>query len=415
MSDEGKSVSPTYRWVILAVTMLAGFIGSFAQFQLPPLAYKLIPNLHISSSQFAALVGGTMTGSIFICILGGTLADRYGVKKVVSIGLALAVIGCTFRYAATSFWPFFFLMVMAGLGSGLLASNLAKLFGAWFSPQQMGTIMGIFLVSPMFGQFAGTATTALFSSEASAFIFSGVCCFIILILWLVFAKNKPKGAAEMPILPTMQYLGKAARSRSIWLAGIAMFLVMGSTITFTSFLPNVLHNLRGITPVQAGFYGSLATLGTMFGSFLGPIICSRMGVMKRFLVITSLTGAVVTFWSWQLPMGPVFVVALFMAGFLQCAMSPTFFSLPVLLPEIGSVYAGSAGGIIATIQSLGAVMVPTFIITPLAGPSVTILFGLAALSCALITVPVLFLPELGTRALAAKAADASARSAGQVN
>jgi nitrate/nitrite transporter NarK len=403
MSDVDKPVLVPYRWVILAVAMLAGFIGSYAQFQLPPLAYKLIPSLHISSSQFAALMGGPMTGSLFICILGGTLADRYGVKNVVSVGLVLAVIGCTFRYAATSFWPFFFLTILAGLASGLLISNLAKFFGAWFSPEQMGTVMGFYMIGPMLAQFSATATTALFHSDAGAFIFSGVVCFVILILWLILAKNKPEGAPDLPVLPPIQYLGKAARSRSIWLAGAAMFFIMGSMMTFTSFLPNVLHDLRSIGPVQAGFYGSLATLGAVFGSFLGPIICSRVGVMKPYLVIVSLLGTAATFWSWQVPMGPAIVVGLMLAGFLQSATSPPLFSLPMLLPEIGPVYAGSAGGIIATLQVLGAVVVPTFIITPLAGTNVKILFGLAALCCALITIPVLFLPELGSRALTARA------------
>jgi MFS family permease len=187
MQDAGTPVPSSYRWVIVAVSMLAGFIGSYAQFQLPPLAYKLMPALHISESQFGALMGGPMIGSIFICLIGGTLADRYGVKSIVTVGLVLSVIGCTFRYAAASFWPFLFLTILAGLSSGLLVCNLSKLFGAWFRPEQMGMLMGLYMVSPMLAGFAGTASTPLFPSEASAFIFSGIACLIILVLWLVFA------------------------------------------------------------------------------------------------------------------------------------------------------------------------------------------------------------------------------------
>jgi nitrate/nitrite transporter NarK len=410
MSDGGKPVLLPYRWVILVVSILAGFIGSYAQFQLPPLAYKLIPALHMSSSDFAALMGGPMTGAIFICILGGNLADRFGVKKVVTTGLVLAVIGCTFRYAVTSFWPFFFLTILTGLASCLLVTNLAKLFGAWFPVEQMGTVMGIYMIGPMLAQFLGTATTPLFPSEASAFIFSGVLCLVILILWLIFARNKPEGAPELPMLPATQYLGKAARSRSIWLAGICMFLIMGSMMTFTSFLPKVLLELRGISEKQAAFYGSLPTFGAIFGSFLGPMICKRMGFMKPYLVIVSLLGTAAVFWSWQLPIGLAFVIGVILAGFMQSAVSPPLFSMPMLLPEIGPVYAGSAGGIIATLQVLGAVVLPTFVITRLAGPSAAVLFGLAALCMAVIVVPALFLPELGSRALAARAAGVSAKA-----
>jgi NNP family nitrate/nitrite transporter-like MFS transporter len=135
-----------------------------------------------------------------------------------------------------------------------------------------------------------------------------------------------------------------------------------------------------------------------------------MGVMKPYLVIISLLGAAGTFWSWQLPLGTPIVMALILAGFMQSAITPTVLSLPMLLPEIGPVYAGSAGGIIATLMVLGAVVVPTFVITPLAGPNVAVLYSLAALCFALIILPVLFLPELGSRALAAKASNASARA-----
>jgi NNP family nitrate/nitrite transporter-like MFS transporter len=402
MTDAGKPVQSPYRWVVLIVAMLAGFIGSYAQFQLPPLAYKLIPALHISTSQFAALMGGPMTGAIFVSILGGALADRYGVKNIVTAGLVLAVIGCTFRYNAASFWPFFLLTILAGLSSALLTSNLSKLFGAWFPPEQMGTVVGIYMISPMLAGFTGTATTALFPSDASAFIFSGIACFVILILWLIFAKNKPEGALDLPVLPATQYLGKAARSGSIWLAGIGMFFVMGSTMTFADFLPNVLHDMRGISPVQAGVYGSLATFGGIFGCFLGPVICNRLGVMKTFMVVIGLLGAAGTYWSWQLPVGPAIVIALTLAGFLQSTVSPLLLSVPMLLPEIGPVYAGSAGGIISTLQVLGGVLVPIFI-TRLAGSSETLLFGLAAVCFVLFILPALFLPELGSRALAARA------------
>jgi cyanate permease len=403
MKDVAAPVLSPYRWVILAMAMLAGFIGSYAQFQLPPLAYKLIPALHISPSQFAALMAGPMTGSLFVCLIGGTLADRFGVKNVVTVGLILSVIGCSFRYAATSFWPFFFLTVLAGLASGLLVTNISKLFGAWFPPGQMGMMMGSYMVSPMLAGFVGTATTAYFPSQSVAFIFSGVACLVILILWMIFAKNRPEGAPDLPLMPATKYLGKAAQSRAVWLAGVASFFVMGSMMTFTSFLPEVLRNSRSFSPEQAGLYGSLGTLGGIFGSFLGPVICNRIGIMKPYLVVVSLLGAVGMFWSWQLPVGPAIVVALIAAGFLQSAMLPLILSLPMLLPEIGPVYAGSAGGIITTLQVLGAVLVPTFIITPLAGLNGTILFGLAAVCCLLIAVPTLFLPELGTKALAARA------------
>jgi cyanate permease len=192
------------------------------------------------------------------------------------------------------------------------------------------------------------------------------------------------------------------------LAGLCAFFVMGAMMTFTNFLPLMLKNARAISPAQAGFYGGLPNLGGVLGSFLGPVICNRIGIMKPYLVFASLLGAAGTFWSWQLPIGPAIVVSLISAGFLQSAILPLILSLPILLPEIGPVYAGSAGGIISTLQVLGGVAAP--VVTPLAGSNPTILFGLAALWFVLIIVPACLLPELGSRALALRAVPVTAAS-----
>jgi NNP family nitrate/nitrite transporter-like MFS transporter len=118
---------------------------------------------------------------------------------------------------------------------------------------------------------------------------------------------------------------------------------------------------------------------------------------------------VATYWSWQLPIGPTIIAGLLLSGFMGSAVTPLMLSLPMLLPEIGPVYAGSAGGIISTMHVLGAVLIPTFVITPLAGPDAGILFGLAAVCFILMILPVVFLPELGAKALAARARSAAGR------
>jgi NNP family nitrate/nitrite transporter-like MFS transporter len=69
-------------------------------------------------------------------------------------------------------------------------------------------------------------------------------------------------------------------------------------------------------------------------------------------------------------------------------------SLPVQLDEIGPVYAGTAGGFLATIQLIGAVVVPTYVITPIAGANMNLFFILSG-GCMIITMLLIFfLPEV---------------------
>lgn len=398
MNNSSRTVLSPYRWTILVVLWLAAFIGSYAQFQLPPLAYKLIPELKLTPSQYASILTAPMIPAVFFSIVAGALADRFGVKKVVSVGFIFAIIGILFRYAATNYWQMLILMAFSGTSSAFINANISKIIGAWFPPEQISKMMGVYLTSPMLAMTIGMATTAMFPSITIAFITAGVACIIIAALWVGFVKDKPEGAPELPVMPVTKYLGVAARSKSIWLVGLAMMFIMGATMAFSGFLPTVLHSMRGINPVTAGILASLGTIGTLFGSILGPIICDRMGYIKPFLVSVAILGAVSIFYSWQAPLGVAMWVILIFSGIVAGAGTPMLMVFPMLLPEIGPVYAGSAGGLIATLQLIGAVVIPTFIITPLSGQNYYLMFGLAGLCFLMLGIVSLFLPELGSKA-----------------
>ncbi|WP_203227568.1 MFS transporter [Calorimonas adulescens] len=407
MMNNNAQQSSSYRWVILTIACLATFIGSYAQYQIPALAYKLIPAFNLSSSQYASILSAPMLPAVFFSIAAGAMADRFGVKKVVSVGFIFAIIGITFRFAATNFWEMLILMAMAGCSSAFLNANISKLLGAWFPPEQIGTAMGVVLASATIAMAVGTATSAMFPSMRSAFITAGVICVIIAALWVLFIKDKPEGAPDMPSMPVAKYIGVAAKSRNIWLVGITMMFIMGAMMALSGFLPNALHAVRGLDPVKAGFAASLGSWGGLAGSILGPVICDRLGRMKPFLVISAILAAAGTYYAWQAPLGAVMWILFIINGFVGAAISPLLMSFPMLLPEIGPVYAGSAGGLIATMQLIGAFCIPTFIIAPIAGTNFYIMFGLAGLSFLMAAVVIMFLPELGVKARAKSDPDSS--------
>jgi NNP family nitrate/nitrite transporter-like MFS transporter len=73
-------------------------------------------------------------------------------------------------------------------------------------------------------------------------------------------------------------------------------------------------------------------------------------------------------------------------------------SLPMLLPGLGSAYAGSAGGIISTFQMAGAFIIPSYAITMLAGSNANQIFLYISASYLLYGGVLLLIPELGLRA-----------------
>lgn len=74
---------------------------------------------------------------------------------------------------------------------------------------------------------------------------------------------------------------------------------------------------------------------------------------------------------------------------------PIFLSAPVLLEGLGTKYAGSAAGVISTLQLLGAVLIPTYILTPIAGDNYSLLFMLASICMVIMFLCGLLLPQFG--------------------
>jgi len=389
-----------YRWVILCVMWLAMFIGSLPQFQISALAFRIIPELQLTSSQFALIMSAPMLPSVFLSLVAGSLADRFGVKKVVAVGFAFSVVGVYFRYLATDFASLFSLMVLAGLSSALLNANAAKLLGAWFPREKMGSAMGIYFSSAATGITVALATSALFPTTKSAFVTAGISMLLVYIAWLILIKNKPEGAPEMPRMPISKYIGVVVKSKRVWLVGLGLMLFMGTNMAFNGFFPNALNAVRGVDPVTAGLLAAIVTIGTMVGSIVGPAMSDRIGLIKPFLAPAAILGAVVMYASWIVPTGPVMWLTLFVLGILMGVSLPLLMAFPMLLAEIGPTYAGTAGGLIATLQLFGAFMIPAFVITPLAGTSFNILFGISSLFFALFGLVTLFLPELGVKARA---------------
>jgi len=398
MNDTPKPAP--YRWVILMVMWFSTFIGCLTQFQVAALAFKIIPALHLSSPQFALIMSAPMLPAVLLSLAAGSLADRFGVKRVVTVGFAFSVVGVYFRYAATNFTTLFILMILAGLSSALLNANAAKLLGAWFPMEKMGTAMGLYFSSAATGITVALATSALFPSTKSAFVTAGIFMLAVWIAWMALIKAKPEGAPEMPVMPVSKYLGVVAKSKNVWLVGLGLMFFMGSNMAFSGFLPNALNAVRGVDPVTAGLLASIVTIGTMLGAIVGPAMSDRVGRIKPFLAPVCILGAITMYVAWIVPTGAIMWATLFSLGILMGISSPLLMAFPMLLPEIGPAYAGTAGGMIATLQLLGAFIIPAFIITPLAGSNFSLLFSLSSLFFLLLGVVSLFLPELGAKARA---------------
>jgi len=386
-----------YRWVILLLVSIINFMFNACQFQVAALAYELIPQYGLTPSQYSSILNAPMLAAVFFCLFAGSLGDRFGIKRVISVGLLIGTTALFLRVLADNYLELFLCMLMMGLLMPFVGANFAKLVGLWFPKEQIGVAFGIFFFIGMAGNTVSLNVTTYFPSISSAFLTSAFLMLALCLIWIILAKEKPAGVSLPPPMPLIRYTKVAIRSKNVWLGGFLAMLYMGATLSFTGFLPAALNSVHGISPSAAGFWTSVFTLGNMIGGFIGPLLVDRIGTMKPVIIALAITGAAFTFLSWITPVGALMGIFLLLGGTLTGAILPNINTLPLRFKEIGPVYAGSAGGIINMMQVSGAFFIPTFVISAIAGQNYDLLFILASLAFFLIAPVTIFLPTIRLR------------------
>lgn len=380
-----------YSWIVLAIACLALFSPSYTQYQLSPLAPQLIEQFNLSMSQFSSLFSAPMIPAILFSLIAGLMVDKFGIKKVIGIALVVTAIGTCLRVTATDSNTLLVYMILTGFGAAFLNANGAKIIGSYFPAEKISSMMSILLASSTLAMTLGMGTTAFFPSITSAFIFAAIISIIGTILWLLVVKNPEQTAVSDAALGTAVKV--VAKSRPVWIVGFCLMGIVACNIAISSFLPTALVG-RGIDAVAAGGYGSIMLIGSLVGCLISPLIVSKAGKMKPVLLILAMASTLGAALAWSAPAGFLLGISLFLTGAALAGQIPLLMTIPIQLPEIGPVYAGTAGGFTATLQLMGGVLIPTFVITPIAGSDMKLFFILAGGCMAIVAALVFLLPEL---------------------
>ncbi|MDF7639657.1 MFS transporter [Lactobacillus sp. ESL0791] len=385
-----------YRWVILAIAALLDVISSYVQFQISALATQIMPELHISMAQFSSLTMAPMLIAVFLSIPAGTLADKFGAKKIVTVGLIISVIGAFGRLWAKNFGTMMIMLLMFGVYMALLNANTLKIFGTWFK-QDTNFAMGIFFASASVGIMLSQITGPMFPSVQSAYIFSSVVLLILAVCWILFVRDTPKGE-EIPkqevqadkSASSFSFFKNAAKSKNTWIVALCVGCGMGASEAFSSVLPQAFV-AKGMTLGQAGFVAAVATVGSMFGSAFGPAVINKPKRAKPLMVLITVLGGLSMAITWYLT-GSVLTVNLVIGGLLGAMTGPIMQAMPITFPEIGPKYAGSAGGLVGTVSLLLSYCVPV-IISAISGRNYLLIFIIQGVVFALTSIFMIMLPD----------------------
>ena len=378
-------------FLITALLFLAQFIGNYGDYQVAAIPARMYAAFNLTDMQFSSIITAPMLPCIFLSIVIGLLVDRFGIPKIVGIFLVLATAGFVLRHFATNYPVLLLSMALAGCGCMVVNSNIAKLASALYPMDKVGTVVGILMAGSNAASALAFATTSMLPSLKVVFLIPTVASVIVMVLWFIFARESLFAGSRAPEgeqAGVLDSLKLCFRSRSLWLAGCTLFLILGGTMVITNFHVAALTSLRGYAETLAGSFSSVSMVGAIFGSIFLPVFVTKKPEKAPLLIfIMLLVCAAAAYGMLALPAAGIYVCS-FLNGALRSGIIASLMMTPVLLKEIGPKNAGTAGGFIITLQLLGCVVVPTYIIVPLGGGDMTtyfilgtVCFLLAAVVC----------------------------------
>ena len=401
------SKSKNYKWLLMVLIMLSIACVSYTQFQIT--ASSIVPTIFVKYGigvpQFSALTTASMLVGVIFALIGGIIADKIGPKITCLIALALSCLGAIIRMNAASYAVCFASMFLIGFGGTFLSMCSAKMFAAWFEPSQMGVAMGGMMAAGSLGSLLTNATTNLLfpGNLKSASLVGAIAIAVMFVLFLLFVKERPEGVEPFPPMPVFEPLKKAVKSKNVWIIGLCAALSMGFQMILNVNFQSALAIAKSATDAQCSLYSVLLTIGGTLGSLIVPGMIAKMGVNRKGILLFSVLGGALVAIGWVACSGILCAVLIAVGAFLGFGTIPPLMGYPALLEEIGPMNAGSASGLITTIQMAGAFFLPSYVLAPMATSNgvtnYNTLFILGAACSILMGVVALVLPELGTKAL----------------
>jgi len=307
-----------YAWVIAftgaLVTILAHGFGRMSYSVILP---SMKDGLTLSYTQLGYIATGNFIGYLCLAIIGGFLAARFGVRRVVFISLLVIGVSLFLTGFSNSFIYAFFMRLITGTGNGGSYVPIMALPAAWFVMKKRGLATGI--VSGGIGTglfFSGIVLPPVISAFGKegwryAWFLLGITVFILAFVCYAFLRNSPKekgltiygGEEEQkggPKVTLFSAFKDVVVEPEIWKLGCVYFMYGFSYIIYLTFFVAYLTKEMGVTPVAAGrIFAVLGVFSIFCGVIYGwisDVLGRRYGSMIAYLTLT-LSYVIFAFWK----------------------------------------------------------------------------------------------------------------------
>lgn len=346
------------RWLVLGLAWLALLVSFVDRLAWSNVASSVGHDFQLPVGALGVFVTAFYTGYVASNLLGGLASDRVGPR--VMLAVALAGLGITtFLFGSVqSVTGGLVIQAIMGLFAGTDYATGVKLIAAWFSREDRGTAMGIFMTATSLGV---VVTNLLVPPMLKTLHWNGVyqvlgvVTVIAAVVCFAAVRDTPDGAPAPRF--SLTDFTRLFADRDLVLIAISGFGAMWGTWGFAFWASTLMVRGHQLSPVEAGGIVAMFGIGAIVSKPLIGILSDRLGGIRKVPVIVCLLLFVVTLLVFgKLETKGQFQLIAPLLGVAAFAYSPL---LGALVTETAGVSrAGSSAGVTNGFWQLGSVIVP---------------------------------------------------------
>jgi len=349
--------------VLLLACLTFGTIAGFERMGLPVLFKEISTNLNLSLVSIGTIWGMDPLAGIFVSLPGGLLADRFGVKRTLTLVCILAAIFCALRGFSGNFTSMAATMFLFGLMAAMVPTITFKTTVVWFSGKYLSLANALINVAGYVGSMAATMLSATVLSPAlggwrNVLFVMALPALVLGILWLTAGREPEK--SEQPgrqaKLPFKQAILHVARLKEVWLLGLIQAAYLGANMGFGGYLPLYLRDI-GWAPARADLAVTLVSAATMIGTIPMVMLANRLKSSKGILLFSVVIQTLALALQPLVKDNWVFVL-LILCSFLRSSALALFNTLLYEVKGVGREYGGTALGMAQAISMAFAFAAP---------------------------------------------------------
>lgn len=307
----------TFRHTVTAVLAVGASLGAVNMMSLGAFLPVISRDLSVSVPLLGQVTTAIFIGSAGVGLLAGPLADQFGKRRLLLIGLIIQVVSCLGTMAAPSYgWLLAARMISSLSGGIIIGTSLAAAGSIYTGPARQralawiaggvaaGAIVGIPLLT----------TVASLSSWRGAYAFLG----IIGLLWVLFIRlslvdDSPSDPGRIEVRRILGAYRPLLQQRSMLkLYSASLIRAIGWVGTLTYFGAYLGQEL-GLTTSQIGWSYMVGASGYFLGTKMGGTNYLAIGTRTLYALSTSICGVLIAM-AIALPLGPAMTVGVLAVG-----------------------------------------------------------------------------------------------------